>query len=112
MPIRLSSFHTALEQMRSDFWRKARTIVLQYNRCKIILGLELYGDSAGGGQVLEFIVEEIGNHAMDERLIRRNSQRPSATELDLQTFVRHGRFIQIDHHPEQIVQVDLRWIES
>ena len=109
--IRFSSLHTAFEQMRTDFWCEARSIILQHKQRGVILRLEVKRHRTCCGQMLEFVVEEIGNHAMDERCIRRNSQWSAATEFDLQTPFRHGRFVQINHDPEQIIQVDLRQSE-
>ena len=56
--------------------------------------------------MLQLIIEEIGDHAMKQRGIGEDCYGTAASQSDLQAFLRHGRFIEIDHHAQQFVQID------
>jgi len=57
--VRLSSFHSALKQMRHDFRRKPRSIVFKNQRHCLIFHLQSNRHRAGCVEVLQFVVKEI-----------------------------------------------------
>src|ERR1039458_5092287 len=83
--IRIFSLHPALKQMRQYLRIESRPIVLQDERSSIVFGHQPQVDRAGGGQVLQLIVEQIGNHAMEQRRIGLDGERTAAVQPDLKT---------------------------
>ena len=81
MPVRIPSFHAAFEQVDKHLRIESRSIVFENQLCGIILGPQFNCESAGGRQVFQFIVEQIGNHAMKQRRIGKDSTGPLLCRL-------------------------------
>ena len=56
--------------------------------------------------MLQFVVEKIGYHAMNERRIGEYLDWILAEQLYLKSLLRHRRFVEIDHDAEQLIQID------
>ena len=67
VPARIPPLHAALEQMEEYLGIESRAIVFQNHRCCILLAPQFDGEGAVCRQVIQFVVKEIGNHAMNER---------------------------------------------
>src|SRR5208283_4778202 len=82
VPIGIPSFHAALEQMEEHFGIESWSIVFEDQPCRIFLAPQFHGEGTVRWQVLEFVVEQIGNHAMKKRGIGENSHRDAALKAD------------------------------
>jgi hypothetical protein len=82
VPARIPSLHAALEDVKKNLRIKSWSIVFQNQRCCILFAPELDGECAVCRQVIQFVVKEIGNHAMKKRGIGVNSHRPAALQPD------------------------------
>ena len=67
VPARIPALHAALEQMRKHLGIESRAIVFQNQRCCILFAPQFDRERAVGRQVIQFVVKEIGNHAMKKR---------------------------------------------
>src|ERR1035438_3530933 len=88
MSARLPPLDPSFEQMRKNLRIEPRPIVFKNERCAAIVDLQFYRHGAGCGKMLEFVIEQIGNHAMNQRRIRRNDQGTAAAKSNPQTSFR------------------------
>src|SRR5271170_6547199 len=69
---RVSPLHTTLKDLREDLRFEARPVVFHDEYCGIFRATETNCDGACGRQMLQFIVEKVGDHAMEESSVRRD----------------------------------------
>ncbi len=67
MALRLLSLHAPLEEVRADLGIEAWAIVFKREHRRAVFNTQCDGNLACGGQMLQFVVEEIGNHAVNQR---------------------------------------------
>jgi hypothetical protein len=60
-------------------------------------------------EVLQLGVEVVGDHAVHQSLMRNYRERPLTIQVNLETTLRHGGFIELDHASQKFVQIDLPW---
>src|ERR1700733_322881 len=63
---RVSPFHATLKDLREDLRFEARPVVFQDEQSGVFRTAETNCDGACGRQMLQFIIEKVGNHSMKE----------------------------------------------
>src|ERR1700733_2988801 len=73
---RVSPFHTTLKDLREDLRFEARPVVFQDEQSGVFRTAETNCEGAGGRRMCAFIVEKVGNHAMEEGGVRGDFKPP------------------------------------
>ena len=64
VPARRASFDSSLEKVATNFHVEARAVIFDGKCAHIVCRLKRQPDGARCRQMLEFVVEQVGNHAM------------------------------------------------
>src|ERR1700728_2404359 len=67
---RVSPLYTPLKDLREDLRFEARPVVFHDEQSGVFRAAETNCDGACGRQMLQFIVEKVGDHAMEESGVR------------------------------------------
>src|ERR1700739_3987899 len=97
MPAGIPAFHAFGEKLRLQFWLEPRSIVPQNHAGFAFSFLKLNYYSAARLDVLQFVIKEIRDHAVDQAFVSNDAQRTGAFKPDLKSFLRHGGLVQANH---------------
>ena len=107
MAIGVFSFYPALEKLGTYICLEAGSVVLDGDLSLIVVGIEFQVDGASVGQVLQLIVKQICEHAMNESGIGFDAERPITFESHLEVFLRHGGLVEVDHNFQHFIEIHL-----
>ena len=103
----LLSLHSSFEQVGRNLRRKPRTVVFEDEHRQILFSQESNRHRAGCGKMLELVIEEVCNHAMDEGFIPFNLQRTNTAKGDMKARFCHAWLVEVDHDSNQCIKIDL-----
>src|SRR5690349_17623236 len=101
----VATLYSPGKKLRSHVVGKSVAGIAQDDASLAICFPEFENNFAAAGHVLQFVVEEIGNHAMNQAFVSDDAQRTIAFKLHLQAFFRHRGLIETNHRSKQSIQV-------